>query len=134
MYRDIYTAPMRGGRMLFRKGRRNQVITGTFGYLEPDNSTPLLIKRAVLKLVVEKVTQPVYVAPGCVAPAPPPSPGSGVVVEESTDGHRIKYAAPAFEPQRSGQLGFTQDQEVLAILKMYKAPLALAAPANWSFS
>ncbi len=65
-HRSIYTSPMVSGRLIFRKGRRNQTIAGTFGYLEADDSTPLLIARAVTKMVVEKITHPIYFAPGCV--------------------------------------------------------------------
>lgn len=133
-YRDIYTAPMMSGRLIFRKGYRNQTISGTFGYLEEDDTIPLLIERAVTKMVVEKITSPIYTALGCTAPAPAPSPGGGVIVEESTDGHRIKYATAAAQEQRTALNGFTQDAEVHDIIKLYRAPIAIAAPVDWSYN
>lgn len=133
-YHDIYTSPGWSGRLVFKRGHRNQEVTGDFGYTEPDGSTPLAIKRATIKLAVEKLTSPIYAPPGCAAPAPPPSPGSGVVVSERTDGHSITYAVPAAAPQRLGFTGFTRDPEVLDILRVYRAPIGIAAPADWSFS
>jgi len=128
---DIYTAPLRDGKLRFRFGRQNQYIKGVFGYIEADGSPPALIKRAVAKLVVEKLTKPIYVAPGAEAPTPPPVM-AGIVLEEWTDGHKIKYAQSGGElkPRAPGLAGITDDPEVLGIIRLYKAPIGVATPNN----
>jgi hypothetical protein len=129
--RDIFTAPLNENRRLFRKGRQNQLVSGSFGYVEADGSTPLLIQRALTKLVIEKLQQPL-VASG--AAAPPPLVG-GVVIEEWTDGHKIKYAQSggALKPRPAGLAGITNDQEILGIIRMFRSPIAMATPAHPSF-
>jgi hypothetical protein len=129
--RDIYTAPMKDGRLQFRHGRKNQYIKGVFGYVEADGTTPLLIVRALTKLVVEKLTKPVYVDP-MNPPVTAPPLMSGVIVEEWTDGHKIKYAQSGGEvkPRAPGLAGITDDPEVLGILRLYKAPIGVATPNN----
>ncbi len=131
---DIYTAPLRDGRLMFRHGRQNQYVKGVFGYIEADGTTPELIKRALAKLVVEKLTKPIYANPLAPPVAPPPL-FSGVIVEEWTDGHKIKYGQSGGElkPRQAGLAGITDDPEVLGILKLYKAPIGLATPSNPSF-
>lgn len=122
--RDIYLAPDRTKRLMFRKGRQNIYVDGSFGYLEADDSTPPLIERACLKLVIEKLTNPVY----DTAPTPPPPLVSGIVLEEWTDGHRLKYAQAggAYNSRAPGLSGITSDPEILDILKLYRAPLGVA--------
>lgn len=133
-YRDIYSRPYGGRRMIFRKGRKNQIIKGTFGYVEEDNSTPKLIKRALLKLVIEKLTQPLYQAPGTIPGGTVP-PILGNIIEEWTDGHKMKYqvAGGDTKPTAYGLKGITNDPEILGIIKLYRAPLGIATPANPSF-
>lgn len=128
---DIYTAPLRAGRLLFRKGAKNQHFKGVFGYVEPDGSTPALIKRALTKLVVEKI-RPLVPEAGGVAP---PALLGGLITEEWTDGHRLKYAQSggALKPRAPGLAGITDDPEVLRILQLYRAPLGVATPANVSY-
>lgn len=135
-FADIYTAPI-GNVQKFRKGRQNQRLVGTFGFTEADGSTPAAIKRALLKLVIQKVTTPLYVDPaGPPPPAPPPPIMSGIVAEEQTDGHMIRYAN-VFDvaPRRAdNMMDVIQDPEIRGLLKLYRAPIAMAAPANPSFS
>lgn len=124
--RDIFTAPMTDGRRCFRKGRQNQYISGTFGCVEADGSPPPLIKRALMKLVVEKLGAPVYSGSGVT----PPAALAGVVQEEWTDGHKIKYdtSGTATKPRASGLTGITNDPEVLGIIRLFRAPIGLATP------
>jgi len=128
---DIFTAPMGYGSLLFRKGRQNQEIKGTFGFVEDDMSVPKPIQRALLKLVVEKMTKPVYIGDPATTPTPPP-PIIGTLLEEWTDGHRLKYGiAGAKITKRSPYLtGITDDQEIIEIIKMYRAPIGCTTPAN----
>lgn len=132
-FRDIYTAPLSEGRLKFRKGRQNQHVVGSFGYVEDDGSTPALIKRALLKLVIEKLTTPVYNDPNSPTPPPPPLIG-GALKEEWTDGHRFVYNTPSIAERKSGLTGITQDQEILDIIRLYRAPLGAATPAGWSYA
>lgn len=128
---DIYTQPMSSGRMKFRKGRQNQEISGTFGFVEEDGLAPKMIQRALLKLVVEKLTTPIYGDP-VGTPAPPLV---GAVIDEWTDGHKLKtaQAGGAISPRKPGLVGITDDQEILTIIKLYRAPLGVATPANESY-
>jgi len=131
-YRDIYTAPLIDGRMKFRKGRQNQEIKGIFGYTEADGSTPKLIKRALMLLVVEKLTNPMY--PDPASPITPSPSGAGSVLEEWTDGHKIKYGTRGGEvsERKPGLSGITTNVEILDILKLYKGPIGIGAPSHWS--
>jgi hypothetical protein len=129
---DIYTAPLRDGRMMFRSGRQNQYIRGMFGYVEEDGGPPLLIKRALLKLVIEKLGRPVF--QGDANPSPPPLI-AGLLREEWTDGHRIKVepSGGPLKVRAPGLAGITDDPEILGILRLYRAPIGIATPSNPSF-
>jgi hypothetical protein len=129
--RDIYTAPISYGQLIFRKGRGNQEIKCTLGYVEEDMSVPKPIQRALLKLVIEKITAP-YLS-GTTAIQPPPI--IGALLEEETDGHRIKYAqSGAPVSSRSPYMtGITNDQEIIEIIKMFRAPIGCATPAHSSY-
>lgn len=134
-YADIYTAPISAGRMKFRKGRQNQEIKGTFGFIEADGSTPAMIKRALTLLVIEKLTKPPYVADPSLVPPPPPLI-TGIVLEEVTDNHSLKYAQAggALTPRAPGLAGITSNQEILDIIRLYRAPIGVATPAHASYS
>lgn len=131
--RSLFVSPYSRYPIVFEKGYQNHVVSGTFGFTESDGTTPLLIQRALLKLVIEKLTNPVYIAPGDPAPAPPPTIIAGVVIEEKTDGHSIKYGDADFVDRRVGLTGITQDQEILDIVKLYKAPIGIATPSHWRY-
>lgn len=132
---DIYTAPLDSHLLRFRKGRHNQEVKGDFGFVEPGGATPALIKHALTKLVIEKLTHPIPVPSSGAPPMPPPPVVAGALLEEWTDGHRVKYA-DVFrftETRPSPFTGITSDQEILAIIRMYRAPLGMAAPAHPSY-
>jgi hypothetical protein len=130
--RNIYTGPLSSGKMKFRKGRKNQEIKGTFGYVESDGQTPKLISRALLLLVCEKLVTPIA-----------PDAASGIVVHpsavsirsESTDGHSISYGLnlSSYQTRRVGLSGVTQNPEILDIIKLYRAPLGVASPSHWTY-
>jgi hypothetical protein len=133
--RDIFTAPSANRGLVFRKGRKNQIVKGIFGYTEADGSTPKLIKRALIKLVIEKLMAPVYSPPGSAPPGGTVPPILGGIIEEWTDGHKTKYQAPGGDtkPVAPGLKGITSDTEILQIIKMYKGPLGIATPSNFSY-
>lgn len=132
--RDIFSSPIIHGRIKFRKGRQNQTVTGTFGFTEEDGTVPALIQRALALLVVEKIVNPVI--PDPAAPMPPMGGLLGPILEEVTDGHKLKYQARGGPVKASpkGLRGITENPEILDIIKLYKAPLRMRAPANWSYS
>jgi len=134
-YSSIFTAPLTLGELKFRKGRKNQVVKGVFGYTEADGTTPKLIKRALLKLVIEKLGTPVFSNPAVPSTIPAPPPILGSLTSETTDGHSIEYdSALDTTTRKFGLSGMTGDPEVLDIVKLYRAPLGLATPAHWSFN
>ena len=129
--RNIFTHPHRQQR-IFRKGRQNQFLKGTFGYVEPDGTPPALIQRALLKLVIEKLGTPLV--EDTSNPVTPPPLVTGMVKEEWTDGHKLKYETPggALKPRPPGLAGITNDPEILRIITLYKAPIGMETPANTS--
>lgn len=131
---DIYNRPVNySGSNRFRRGYQNQEIKGIFGFTEADGSTPKAIKRALCKLVYEKITNPINPGQGGSLPAPPP-PATGPLVEEETDDHRRKFAVTAPKAKAAGILdGITSDPEIQQILRLYRAPMGAATPAHWSF-
>jgi hypothetical protein len=129
---DIFT---RGASLSqrFLKGRRNQIIDGVWGFTEDDDTTPALIQRALALLVIEKVTHPAM--PSATPPAVPPAVPTGLLIEEETDDHRMRWSQPGGSTQAraAGLLGLTNDPEVLRIISLYKAPIGIATPADWVF-
>ena len=121
------------GSTWFIKGYQNQEIKGKFGFVEEDSSTPRLIKRALLKLVAEKLTNPIYTAAGATPLEPSAMTFAGVVISETTDGHIISYGTPSFKDRRVGLSGLTQDPEILDIIKLFRAPMGIANTSQWSF-
>lgn len=134
--RDIFTAPHPYDRLKFRKGRQNQEIVGSFGYLEPDGTTPKLIQRALCKLVISKLQNPLFVDPTVTPTVPPAPPIVGPLIEEETDDHKQKYAQAGgtVAARRPGLSGITDDQEILDIISLHRAPIGLATPSHWSTS
>lgn len=129
--RDIFTAPDRAHRNVFFTGRHNQFVRGVFGYVEEDGSTPLPIKRAMMKLVLRDLASPLVPTPGMVMTPPPLT--SGMVQTEWTDGHQISYQTSMVKPRAPGLMGLIDDPEVQMIVKLYRAPIALGAPSHPSF-
>lgn len=132
-YRDIWTGGQ--GPLKFRKGRQNQEISGIFGYTEADGSVPAMIKRALTKLVIEKVTRPLYVDPATATTPTPPPPIVGQLIEEWTDGHTLKWAQQGgvLTTRAPGLTGITNDQEILDIIRLFRAPIGIATPNSWSY-
>lgn len=127
---DIYTAPIVSGWLRFRKGRMNQEIRGQFGYVEADLSTPLPIKEACIRMTLERLGSPAYGTPPIILPAPV---ASGAIVEEWTDGHRLRYSDVTIKPTIQAIRGISKDQFVIDVLRMYKGPIGIATPAHWTY-
>lgn len=125
IYRDYGSCWDYTSRLKFRRGRQNQTVNGVFGFVEPDMSTPLPIKHALTKLVIEKLTSEYGADP---SDAPPII--TGPVIVEQTDGHLLRFAFAGGEiaRRRPGLVGITQDQEILDIFRLYRAPIGIAVP------
>lgn len=120
--RDLFEKVLWDEYPIFTKGQRNQKLVGNFGFTEPDGTTPLLIKRAVLKLISKSLSA-MYAG----WPALPPS--GGPVSKETTDGHSIEYAIST--TASSGLMGLTGDPEIVQIIRMYSAPTTVAVPESY---
>lgn len=111
----------------FLKGERNQKLVGTFGFTEADGSTPPLIKRAVLRLVLKN---PRPMGEGGGGP-----PVTQFIKSETTDGHSISYATPSeLGVGSTGTLGVTGDPETERIIRMYRRPILLGAPGAMHYT
>jgi hypothetical protein len=130
---DQIAASFYRGQLRFAKGYQNQEVKGKFGFVEAGDETPKLISRALLKLVAEKLTNPIYSSPGVTPIDPSSVTYAGVVISESTDGHQIQYGTSSYSARRSGLSGLTQDPEILDILKLYQAPMGIANTSQWSY-
>jgi hypothetical protein len=126
---DLYTAALRGGDARFYKGYQNQRIVGVFGHVITGNKAPRPIRRALTKLVTEKLVAQY----GAGASGGTSTVIAGTVVSETTDGHSISYGVQSTNSRRSGLLGITSDMEILDIFALYRAPIGVATPAAWSY-
>jgi len=120
--RDLFEKVLWDEYPIFTKGQRNQKLVGNFGYTEPDGSTPLLIKRAVLKLISKSLAAMYAGWPALPAPSAP-------VSKEVTDGHSIEYAIST--TASSGLMGLTGDPEIVQIVRMYTGPMSVAVPESY---
>jgi hypothetical protein len=118
------TGPVGRTGAIFEIGEKNQRIEGTFGFVEPDGCTPLLIKRAMKKLVIPAYNNPLGTsgAGGSAGGAP-----AGPVIEEETDRHRKRWADP-YVGSKMWPVSGTGDAEVDMILSKYKRPLIVKGP------
>ena len=88
-------------------------IDGAWGYLEPDGSTPVLVKNAIARLVMMDIsTDPTQLT-------------TSPIKSEKTDLHEIQYAVSATSIASEQNSGRTGDAEVDRIIQLYKAPLSI---------
>lgn len=102
---------------IFLNGDLNQRVTGDWGYVEADDSTPVAIQRATVILVI--ATSELIGDDGI------DQLKIGRIIEEVTDRHRIEYSDLY---DKIGVWMPTGITEVDMALSMYKAPYKLAAP------
>lgn len=94
------------------KGSLNISITGDFGYVEEDESTPAQIKKICLLLALNEVGELSDTSRRDVI-------DRGRIIEEDTDGHSYKLS----DVFSSG--GFTGDPEIDAVLRAYQSPMKI---------
>ena len=98
-------------------GILNIKIRGYWGYVEEDLTTPLLIRRAAIKLVLYK-----FLPTLGDADAQAEKNTQRLLVKETTDGHSYELAENAVEASSSSSLLSTGDVEVDEILEYFKRP------------
>lgn len=125
---DIFTQPMSYGAATFFRGSQNVQLLGVFGYVEPDGTTPALIHRAAMLIAIDYLANPPF-GTSSVSVA---SIASGPVVEEETDGHRIKYASISYSNVKSGGIALIRNAEAREILRHYRTPIGIATPSAWT--
>lgn len=103
----IFASKMSGGNL-------NVEITGRFGYVESDESTPLLIQKVCNKLAIVEANLLSDEDRNDVI-------ARGRVIEEETDEHMYKLSALT----ASGT--FTGDSEIDQVLVTYRKPLGVAS-------
>lgn len=115
--RDIFRSRFFGRG--FVGGKQNQKVVGQFGYTEPDGSTPELIKRAVIKMVIRNI------------PSIKDNQSEiGPVAFEMTDGHSVQYLTPEKFGLKSSGFAVTKDAEVDQILSMFRAPVGITVTGS----
>ncbi|MFA5122972.1 hypothetical protein [Zavarzinia sp.] len=114
--RDIYSGGGGGGSF---SHRAVQVLTGAWGFVEAETQqAPLAVQTAVVRLAYLMIARGAG-GKGLAA--------GGTLRSEMTDGHMITFGASG----RSGSLAvLQQDPQVRDALDLYRAPMAMGAPAN----
>lgn len=115
-----------GSRNIFAPGRLNQEISGSFGWVEEDQSTPVAIKRAVLLMMRERMLK--------AATGDSPEDefvNLGPVIEEATDGHVRKWGMAHLAARKHFASAFTDDPEVGAILAKFRRKRGSVSGFRW---
>jgi hypothetical protein len=109
-------------RTIFVKGYR-QLITATWGFVEPDDSTPTSIKDCLVRLVIldlDGYFEQLQSGSGISGGGLPLSS----VRRERTDGHEIEYIDVVRPTLVWGMI----PRDIMEVLALYRAPLAVGAP------
>jgi len=114
----------RGQGCIFGKGYQNQKIVGNFGFVEADGSTPYLIKRALIRLVIRDLNNPDPMSSGYPV-------AIGKITSETTDGHTMQFGQ--LEVKQQDITDITKDQEISRILRMYKRPICIGVPGSMTW-
>lgn len=104
----------------FPRGRQNVIVSGTFGYTDPDGSatgcTPALIKYATTRLTIRNSPKLAKAINNVTA---------GTIWKQQTRQQRVEYGEPS---KMAIQGAFTGDPEIDQIIVSYKRPIKLGAP------
>lgn len=103
----------------FLQGYQNQRLVGSFGYVESDGSTPELIKYAALKLIIEKILNPIILTQDFEMNGVELNKDQGYTISETTDEHVKSFSHIKLETRRQG-VAITRDYEILDILNSFK--------------
>ena len=102
---------------LFVKGL-DQVVVGTFGFVEPDGTAPAIVRNACLQLVCSSITE--------IVTGEPKQIPSGPVRRIETELHEVEYV----EGKVAASMFHLFDQRIKNALDLYKAPLGIGAPVT----
>lgn len=109
------------GRLAWPLGEQNVVVTGVFGYTDPDGSpmgcTPTAIKRVAMLLIYRNLLPLITLSSAGTVPA-------GAITSERTRDQSVSYAAPAVDAMSRA---FTGDAEIDQILAAYRRPGSMGA-------
>lgn len=118
---------------VFSLGRLNCSVEGTWGFTESDGATPEAIKWAFLKLVIEKLLDPI-IENSLLPTTSGSSTQQGALIAEVTDDHQRKWAAATKSTVKTQPwAGITSDAEIIEIIKMYRAPMSIGSPSDWQY-
>ena len=117
---DIYSGSLTS--RVFVKGALTE-ITGSFGFLEPDGSTPALIKKATALLVMVDINEPV----GSTASS---SSGAGPLKRLKVDLHEKEFFE-ASSNKDSVKSSASGNEEVDRIIALYRAPIRIGGSIKW---
>lgn len=99
----------------------SQKVTGVFGFLEPDGNPPDLIKQAMERLIFNTAAR---LTPGGSGGSGPAGPLKRLRV----DRHEQEWDTSASTIKRTSALA--TDAEVEEIIKLYRAPIAMAGSGS----
>jgi len=116
---SVYTTGSSG---IFQKGLLQRIV-GSWGYVEPDDTTPIPVQRAVKILVVATYQT--------IAEGEVDQMVIGRKVEEVTDRHRIKFADLYDSLSAWNPSGLT---EVDMAIRMYRSPIRVDVAGSSDFS
>lgn len=112
---DIYSGSLVS--RVFRKGTLSQ-FTGSFGFLEPDGSTPALVKKAVTILVMEDVSEPVGKTQSTTT-------GAGPLKRLKVDLHEKEFFESS-QNKASVNSSDSGNEEVDRIIALYRSPIRIS--------
>jgi hypothetical protein len=118
---------------LFKLGRQRYQITGTFGYLEPDDSAPGDVWYAMIKLIIEKLLTPIVgTSAGLLNAQLLNINGQIALTEEVTDDHKKKWTYTGGK-SKFANMGLTSDATILQTINDYRAPMNIRSQTDWTW-
>jgi hypothetical protein len=115
---------------VFHRGEQNQVLIGTFGYVEHDGSTPLLIQQATARLAAIIILNPTTAASLQTGSQTQQGWIQGPLSKETTDGHSIEYGAEGGGLTKTTGLALglvSTDPFIQTVLRRYTRPMTIAS-------
>ncbi len=100
-------------------GRADIKVVGSFGFLEPDDTCPLLIEKATRMLVVNELKQAAGLAGS--TPLLPSGPVTGYTVDRNS----VSFASTSTGGTKAGKSALTGNVAIDTILAMYRAPVLI---------
>lgn len=136
--RTLLQDDRRNPKIMMKKGRRFNLgrgryqVTGSWGFVEADDSAPPQVRHALLRLVIEKLLSPII--PALASATLPDLPTStGQLIEEETDEHRLAWASSNVQTRKDLNEGLTKDPFILETIQKFQAPMVIGSPTTWDF-